>query len=116
MLFPEGVLVDLPVLSAIEPEAVGHERLGLLPHLVGFLRDELVFGRVVGVWFIRFAIADPVRERNLTCTRGPHNRASTLLYGIAEFLAEAFVPSPPECRLIREALKAEILTKRGIHP
>ena len=35
MLFPEGVLVDLPVLSAIEPEGVGHERLGLLPHLVG---------------------------------------------------------------------------------
>ena len=72
----------------------------------GLLGDELVFGRVVGVELIRFVTADPVGKRNLAGTRGPHDRASPLLDGIAEFLAEPFVPRAPECRLIRERLES----------
>lgn len=83
MLFPESVLVDLPVRPAVEREGVGHERLGLLPDLVGFFSDELVFGTAVGVEPIWFGAADSVGKRNLAGTRDPHNRVSTLLYGVA---------------------------------
>ena len=46
--------------------------LGLLPHLVGFLGDELVFGTAVGVGPVRSVGADPVGKRNLAGMRGPH--------------------------------------------
>jgi hypothetical protein len=113
-LLPEGVLVDLPVRAAIKREGIGHERFGLLPDLVGLLGDESVFGRIVGFGSVRSVGADPVGKRNLAGTRGHHNRISTLLYGIAEFRAEAFVPRAPERRLIRERLEAESLSERGI--
>jgi hypothetical protein len=49
VLFPEGVLVDLPVSTAVEHERITDERLGLLPDLIGFFSDKLVFGTVVGL-------------------------------------------------------------------
>jgi hypothetical protein len=113
-LLPEGVLVDLPVPSAIERESVGHERLGLLPDLVGLFGDELVFGSVVRSRSVRFVRLDPVRERDFAGTGGGDDAVSTVPYGIAEFRAEAFVPSPPERRLVRKRLESQILTERGM--
>jgi hypothetical protein len=49
VLFPERVLVDLPVWPTLERERITDERLGLLPDLVSRFRDELVFGTVVGL-------------------------------------------------------------------
>ena len=83
MLLPESILVNLPVWTSVERERIGHERLGLLPHLVGLFGDELVFGRMVGFGPIRSVGVDSVWKRNLAGTRGPHNRVSTLLYVLA---------------------------------
>jgi hypothetical protein len=65
VLLPESVLVNLPVLATAEREPIADERFGLLPHLVGLLSDELVFGTVVGLRLVRFAGGDPFGERDI---------------------------------------------------
>jgi hypothetical protein len=49
VLFPERVLVNLPVPPAVERERITDERLGLLPYLVGLLGDELVLWSLVSL-------------------------------------------------------------------
>ena len=103
VLLPEGVLVNLPVPSAIELEGVGHERLGLLPDLVGFLGDKLVFGRAIDFGSIRFVTADPVRERRFYARlkrRKNHQiaivaTARKLLVSILHMLQRKGVYDPP---------------------
>ncbi len=114
VLLPESVLVNLPVLATVEREGIGHERFGLLPHLVGLLGDKLVFRTPVGFRFARIIRSNPVRKRDFAGACSPHNRVSTLLYHVAQFRAEAFVPCPPERRLIRERLESQALTERGM--
>jgi hypothetical protein len=110
VLFPEGVLVNLPVSTTVESEHIADERLCLLPHFVGLLGDELVLWRLLGLWVVRFVDDDSLGERDIAGTRGCDDSTSALLYSVTQFLAEAFVPRAPERRLVRERLEAELPT------
>jgi hypothetical protein len=67
VLFPEDVLVNLPVLATVKRERIADERFCLLPHLVGLLCEQLAFWTVIALWFFFASVDRSGRETSQAC-------------------------------------------------